>query len=76
MNSIIEAQQQFTECFGELCLSDLCSNELLLPHFSNELVKLDEFIEAHSKVKSSATIKIEFSKTSYLNCTQYNFYHE
>lgn len=49
MNSIIEAQQEFTECFGELNLERLCQEELLLPAFSREFTEYVEFAERFSQ---------------------------
>jgi len=48
MNSVLDAQEQFSECFGDICLSDLTS-EIILPWFSNEAYELYEFIQAHQK---------------------------
>jgi hypothetical protein len=58
MNSIIEAQEEFTNCFGELTLRHLTSKELVLPHFSNEKVELDQFIADHQK---PAPVRIDVS---------------
>lgn len=48
MNSIIEAQEEFTNCFGELTLEHLYEG-VALPKWSNEYEYLERFIAAHQK---------------------------
>jgi hypothetical protein len=47
MNSIIEAQQEFTNFFGESVTFRHLHEGVELPHFSNQLVELEQFIDAH-----------------------------
>lgn len=81
MNSVIEAQQQFTECFGDLSLRHLCNENLLLPHFSLQEMELCEFIKNNIKSEkrknhpSSTPIVIGATRTTYLNIVHYKFYH-
>jgi hypothetical protein len=70
MNSIIEAQNTFTEFFGELCLSHLCDPHLVLPNFSREQMELDEFIMNHQK---PAPIRIPVVVTQYADSKLYEF---
>lgn len=69
MNSIIEAQEQFTECFGELTLRHMCSN-LVLPAFSREAMEMDEFINNHQE---PAPVKIPVAVTVEGDYKRYNF---
>lgn len=57
MNSIIDAQAEFTNVFGEITLRDLVS-DLVLPTWSNERLELDAFIDAHQQ---AAPVVIELS---------------
>lgn len=46
MNSVIEAQMEFTECIGEITVNHLFSG-LTLPLWSNEAVMIEHFITTH-----------------------------
>jgi hypothetical protein len=68
-NSIIEAQQEFTGCFGELTLRHITS-DLTLPTFSREAMELDEFIATH---QAPAPVKIPVTITQYADAKRYCF---
>lgn len=71
MNSIIEAQQEFTNCFGELTLRHMTS-EVLLPNFSREKMQYDEFIDTHSVYTPGAiVIKTAIQRGNY--STRYKY---
>jgi hypothetical protein len=54
MNSVIEAKQDFTMCFGPLTLRHMAEG-VVLPHFSEEQIEMDKFIDDHQK---DAPVKI------------------
>jgi hypothetical protein len=70
MNSILEAQEEFTNQFGELSLSHLCDPYLVLPNFSREQFELDEFIRTH---QNPAPIVIPVVITKYPEYKLYEF---
>lgn len=55
MNSVIEAQKEFTECFGEITLDHLFSG-LELPVWSNEHTYLEKFLDDHRTIPPHQTI--------------------
>ena len=46
MNSIIEAQQEFSEQLGEITLNHML-NGFCLPKFTTEIVEFEQFVEHH-----------------------------
>lgn len=73
MNSVIEAQQEFTDSFGELRLSHLMQRNLELPYFTNEYVEFQNFLDTHRQI---APIKLTVTETRYLDAIVYNEGHE
>lgn len=69
MNSVIEAQQEFTDCFGELTLRHITS-DLILPEFSREAMELDEFIDAHQE---QAPVEMPVTISQENGLKRYNF---
>jgi len=69
MNSVLDAQQEFTNCFGELTLQHITS-DLILPEFSREAMELDEFIDEHQQ-PAPVEMPVEISQDNGLK--RYNF---
>ena len=69
MNSVIEAQCDFTYCFGELRISHL-TGELILPYFSNEAVELEQFINDHQR---PAPVVINLERINYMDAIKYKY---
>lgn len=76
MNSVIEAQQEFTECFGEDITLHQLFKGLTLPLWSNESAYLEKFLDDHRTVNPAQTIppiKVNVRVTYDNNHTTYKF---
>lgn len=61
MNSVIEAQEEFSKSFGELTLRHLYEG-IVLPDFSREKMELDQFIDDHAEAKGGVPVHINVYK--------------
>ncbi len=83
MNSIIEAQVEFSECFGQLSLKHLSSDELIIPKNMTEHYEISKFLDYHkpsasslvddASSKRSLPIEITYSAVDHPDCTIYYF---
>jgi hypothetical protein len=67
MNSIIEAQETFTEFFGELKLSHIVEG-VTLPHFSRQHHEMELFIQEH---RNPAPVVINIARVEGIETTTY-----
>jgi hypothetical protein len=62
-NSVIDAQREFTDNFGELTIKHLICG-VSLPCFSNERYEIDKFIADHQK-PAPVKVPVKIRYTSY-----------